>query len=301
MRLRVPEPCHEDWPAMTPTARGRHCAACAKAVVDFTRLSDRQVFAYLQQRRGEAVCGRLRDDQLGRAIKPVTAVPKLRAWRRYLAGLIVLGVTALAGRAQAQTVRGYVAAERTDQPSATTGDPIEAAGTEADPPAGPFDLTTAVVTSYAVEPMQVSETVQGGLALLPEELAEIERRRATFLRRVGRHFRNLLRGPTRSSDSAADLLSRSEPERPDVELLLFPNPSRGRATLRIPRELAVALASVYDAAGRLVHAAPLTAEVEGDEHVLALPPAAAPGVYHVELTDAAGRPVAEALPWVVQK
>jgi len=35
-RFHIPQPCHEDWERMSPSARGRHCAACDKEVLDLT-------------------------------------------------------------------------------------------------------------------------------------------------------------------------------------------------------------------------------------------------------------------------
>ena len=123
MRLSVPEPCHEDWSAMTPTARGRHCGACAKTVVDFTALSDDAVLAYVGSAAPGATCGRFRAEQLGRtlttaasraplptpgALAPALAVPRRR--RRWYAALAtgLLGLLSL-GRAEAQTILGRVA------------------------------------------------------------------------------------------------------------------------------------------------------------------------------------------------
>ena len=44
---------------MSPTADGRHCAKCQTEVVDFTRLSDAEVLAYLAKRPGQHICGRI--------------------------------------------------------------------------------------------------------------------------------------------------------------------------------------------------------------------------------------------------
>ena len=45
--IHIPQPCPESWAAMTPTAQGRHCAVCATEVVDFTRMSEAEVLAFL--------------------------------------------------------------------------------------------------------------------------------------------------------------------------------------------------------------------------------------------------------------
>ena len=34
MRLRIVQPCHEDWDAMHPTEQGRFCDVCASEVHD---------------------------------------------------------------------------------------------------------------------------------------------------------------------------------------------------------------------------------------------------------------------------
>jgi hypothetical protein len=79
IQLSIPEPCHENWDAMTPSEQGRFCSSCQKQVVDFSLMSDRQIIAYFKQPRG-SVCGRLHEDQLNRNIE----TPKKRLpWIKY--------------------------------------------------------------------------------------------------------------------------------------------------------------------------------------------------------------------------
>ena len=52
----IPQPCAESWAAMTPTAAGRHCAACQTEVVDFTRMSEAEILSYLAARPKQRVC-----------------------------------------------------------------------------------------------------------------------------------------------------------------------------------------------------------------------------------------------------
>ena len=49
MQLHIPQPCSASWEQMQPTEKGRHCAACAKQVVDFTSMSDEEVLRYLKK------------------------------------------------------------------------------------------------------------------------------------------------------------------------------------------------------------------------------------------------------------
>jgi hypothetical protein len=91
--ISIPTPCRESWAAMTPTAQGRHCAACATEVVDFTRMSEAEMLALLAAPRHCApVCIRAHAAQLAPA-------PGSR-WRRWLvAGLALLGWHPLAASA----------------------------------------------------------------------------------------------------------------------------------------------------------------------------------------------------------
>ena len=70
---------------MAPTADGRHCGACATEVMDFTRLSEAEIMAYLARLGGRPVCA------LARAPQLAASAPASR-WRRWaLAGLALLG------------------------------------------------------------------------------------------------------------------------------------------------------------------------------------------------------------------
>ncbi|TGE05532.1 carboxypeptidase-like regulatory domain-containing protein [Hymenobacter fodinae] len=99
--LSVPKPCHENWQTMTLAAQGRHCAACDKVVVDFTRMTDAEVLAYLGQSAGKS-CGRFRAEQLDRPlVVPAADVTWRRRWVA-LAALLGLGATAASTQGQAQ-------------------------------------------------------------------------------------------------------------------------------------------------------------------------------------------------------
>ena len=85
--LSIPQPCPKSWAAMSLTTDGRHCAACETEVVDFTRMSDTEILAYLARHRGQSVCANTRPAQL------TAAVPT--RWRRWLlAALALLGAQA---------------------------------------------------------------------------------------------------------------------------------------------------------------------------------------------------------------
>lgn len=70
LKIHIPEPCGENWEAMSPVAdtSARHCDSCAKNVVDFTGFTDAQTHAYMRESKGK-LCGRFRPDQLGRPLR----------------------------------------------------------------------------------------------------------------------------------------------------------------------------------------------------------------------------------------
>lgn len=64
LQITIPKPCHQNWGDMTPNEQGRHCALCAKTVVDFTVMSDDAVQYFLLNRQQDKICGRFRNEQL---------------------------------------------------------------------------------------------------------------------------------------------------------------------------------------------------------------------------------------------
>lgn len=63
MEIEIPNPCNASWEEMTQQGNGRHCAACKKVVVDFTRMSGQDIMQYLAGATGR-VCGHFRQEQI---------------------------------------------------------------------------------------------------------------------------------------------------------------------------------------------------------------------------------------------
>jgi len=111
--LYIPTPCAQPWAAMRATADGRYCGACQTEVVDFTRLSEAEILAFLGRRSGQPVCVLANANQ-------VVSAPSTY-WRQWLlAGLALLGwqpVTSCATKppqqlpAQATAATGSAAAQ----------------------------------------------------------------------------------------------------------------------------------------------------------------------------------------------
>lgn len=62
-KLIIAEPCHEDWNKMTTVQKGKHCAICAKQVVDFSKNSKKEIIDYLDDAEGQT-CGRFKKGQI---------------------------------------------------------------------------------------------------------------------------------------------------------------------------------------------------------------------------------------------
>ena len=66
IKLSINTPCHADWEKMSPEQNGRFCAECSLTVVDFTKMTDKEVQNYFINNIGKKTCGRLTADQLKR-------------------------------------------------------------------------------------------------------------------------------------------------------------------------------------------------------------------------------------------
>ncbi|RZL32236.1 MAG: hypothetical protein EOP00_34175 [Pedobacter sp.] len=62
-KVHIPQPCKENWNAMTPNKNGRFCNSCSKTVVDFTRMDNIVMQKYFQD-SAKDVCGYFRADQV---------------------------------------------------------------------------------------------------------------------------------------------------------------------------------------------------------------------------------------------
>ncbi|MGY3090695.1 hypothetical protein ACVWYF_003756 [Hymenobacter sp. UYAg731] len=88
--LSVPQPCPENWAAMLPTAAGRHCAACAQTVVDFTLKTDAEILAYLAGAANGRTCGRFAAGQLERPLQRAAPAAPTARWRAWLAAAVAV-------------------------------------------------------------------------------------------------------------------------------------------------------------------------------------------------------------------
>ena len=66
--IRIPQPCHEDWSAMQPDAKGKFCNSCQKSVHDFTAKTDAEIHTILLENKGQQVCGHFKKTQVNRPL-----------------------------------------------------------------------------------------------------------------------------------------------------------------------------------------------------------------------------------------
>lgn len=88
-RVSIPEPCHENWNAMSPQEKGRFCGVCTKTVVDFSVMSDAEMFDTLKNGAGK-MCGHFHRDQLDRTVTaPVKPKWFFQPFWKYFVGLFL--------------------------------------------------------------------------------------------------------------------------------------------------------------------------------------------------------------------
>lgn len=59
----IPEPCSEDWSAMTPTEKGAFCSSCAHEVHDLSSMSNREIRELFFKNLGKRTCVRMKPEQ----------------------------------------------------------------------------------------------------------------------------------------------------------------------------------------------------------------------------------------------
>ena len=139
--LHIPQPCAESWEAMSPTGTGRHCAACAHPVVDFTLKTDAEILAYLAGAAGGRTCGRFAAGQLERPLQRAVPVAPAARWRAWLAATVAVWAVreGVGTQANAQTATEWRARYR--------GGPVPAT-----PPVGSASPTPEAAAAAAQKP-----------------------------------------------------------------------------------------------------------------------------------------------------
>lgn len=84
INITIPEPCRENWNAMTVSEKGKFCDLCQKNIIDFTSFSDKEILNYYN--KNSKICGRFSFEQLNR--NPILPKEKNSFWMLAAASLI---------------------------------------------------------------------------------------------------------------------------------------------------------------------------------------------------------------------
>ena len=67
MKIKIDQPCDENWDKMSLREKGRYCQACSKIVLDMTKYSDQEIIDFFQNKKYN-VCGQFDETQLDRVL-----------------------------------------------------------------------------------------------------------------------------------------------------------------------------------------------------------------------------------------
>ncbi|WP_430405945.1 hypothetical protein [Fluviicola sp.] len=90
-KLSIENPCSQDWNSMTENEQGRFCERCAKSVIDYTGLSDKELIHAISS-SSNPICGRLKPQQLNRMIGDEKMI-SVQSPYKFLTGLFILGAS----------------------------------------------------------------------------------------------------------------------------------------------------------------------------------------------------------------
>jgi hypothetical protein len=103
LNFHILTPCTQNWNSFPQNATGGFCSQCSKTVIDFTRLSDKELYRALAQQNPGKIFGRFTQSQLNRDILFPNNQQSLKL-NKIIAGLLLLGTTqtVIANESQAQ-------------------------------------------------------------------------------------------------------------------------------------------------------------------------------------------------------
>jgi hypothetical protein len=70
LSITISKPCTQNWNDMQADGKGKFCSSCQSTVVDFTYLSDTELYDYFKNLK-TIPCGRFHNSQLNRPVTPV--------------------------------------------------------------------------------------------------------------------------------------------------------------------------------------------------------------------------------------
>lgn len=158
IQITIPQPCSEDWNEMTPQEQGRFCDSCQRCVVDLTGFTDEELYRFLNERKGQKICGRLKSTQLNRRINiPHQPHSTLYKWV-IAAGLALVFVASPEESTFAQTpmIQHNIPGIAPDQPD-KVADSIKISGIVVDNNNDPVISALVIVRSADIEKQVVTD------------------------------------------------------------------------------------------------------------------------------------------------
>ncbi len=293
-KIRIPEPCHEDWDAMTKNEQGRHCQVCSKTVVDFTNKSSEEIGAIIAENASSKLCGRFKTTQLDESYHfkvDLNTIPAnlglLRSFRLAII-LVFLGSLFSCTNYNNQKVVGEI------EPTYTT------VGVMVAPPIEPNDTVVnkidIVVTEscetflkgdIAVEsPNEIEPEMQGAVVIDYPFLLDTNQ-----VRTVHPNIDSTtattpqLSNELTKKDSIKNVIATGQPEKEPLHFTIYPNQSNGSFKLNylLKRNSSVE-ARLYDLNGKLIKVLFAQAQQHAGNYTIGInEPNLQAGLYLVEL------------------
>lgn len=64
-KIRIQNPCNENWSSMSTDKKGRFCTSCNKTVIDFTKMKSPEIQIYfVENLTNESICGYYKFNQV---------------------------------------------------------------------------------------------------------------------------------------------------------------------------------------------------------------------------------------------
>ncbi len=121
IQLYIADPCHENWDNMTSIEKGKFCDSCQKQVIDFTKMSDRELAQFFKKpilslSKDGSTCGRFMKDQLDRSIEiPRKRIPWVKYFFQFLLPAFLISMKATAqGKVKVTTTPYAVSLDNCD-------------------------------------------------------------------------------------------------------------------------------------------------------------------------------------------
>lgn len=155
VKISIPNPCSENWNAMTPNEHGRHCGSCNKTIIDFSTYTDKELAAFLKHTPHG--CGRFDIHQLDRPILIPADGNTLFLQRALLGAALAAGI---ASTAQGQVTQQNTAPTKT--PVATNPIALTNKNTEVEQSTSHI-INGIVITAKYNDPMPYTEVIINGI------------------------------------------------------------------------------------------------------------------------------------------